>query len=159
MQELKAISQQALAAVTGSLDRDRRDGESAYARSRSASHSICDDGSAYRLRVSPRLSASPLISPRPTSTPAPHSKPYHQRPELGPLAATFSFHTLSTRSHDPLPPLKDGATTRDRLTYIGRQLDLFGRRDLILNKFRVLGEDERRGGGVLRALPAVLCML
>eukprot|EP00892_Ulva_mutabilis_P010008 jgi/Ulvmu1/737/UM010_0110.1 len=143
--ELKVLSQQALAAVAGGMQRDRRDGDSAHARSHSASHSICDDGSAQQLRVSPRLTASPLISPRPMPTPP--SKAYQLPPDLGPLAETFSFHTLSTRSHEALPPLKEGATTRERLTYIGRQLDLFGRRDLLLQKFRVLGENERRGGG------------
>lgn len=152
MQELKEMTQQALAAVNGGMERDRRDGASAHARSRSVSHSICDDSSAQRLRVSPRLSISPLISPRPMPTPP--SKPYQHPPDLGPLAETFSFHTLSTRSHETLPPLKEDASTRERLTYIGRQLDLFGRRDLLLQKFRVLGEDERRGGG---ALHAVLC--
>lgn len=136
------MSQQAVAAVAGGLSRDRRDADTAGARSRTSSHSTADDP---RLRNSPRLSVSPLISPRPMVTP--YTKPYQLPPDLGPLAETFSFHTLSTRSHEPLPPLKDGATTRERLAYIGRQLDLFGRRDLLLQKFRVLGEDERRGGG------------
>lgn len=139
------MSQQALAAAAGLSDRDRRDGDSAQMRSgHNSQTSAADDP---RLRVSSRLSVSPLISPRPMLTS--HTKPYPLGPDLGPLAETFSFHTLSTRSHEPLPPLKEGATTRDRLAYIGRQLDLFGRRDLLLQKFRVLGEDERRGGGEL----------
>lgn len=136
------MSQQAVAAVAGGLSRDRRDADTAGTRSRTSSHSTAEDP---RLRVSPRLSVSPLISPRPMMTP--YTKPYQLPQDLGPLAETFSFHTLSTRSHEPLPPLKDGATTRERLAYIGRQLDLFGCRDLLLQKFRVLGEDERRGGG------------
>ena len=53
----------------------------------------------------------------------------------------------------PLPPQAAprhpgaGATVKERLLYIGKQLDAFGRRGVILKQFEMLGGDDRCIGG------------
>ena len=41
----------------------------------------------------------------------------------------------------------EGATVKERLVYIGKQLDAFGRRGVILKQFEMLGGDDRCIGG------------
>lgn len=74
---------------------------------------------------------------------------FHQPTDLGTLAEADALKTL------PMVPAQVGpardaeeTTVKERLASIGRQLDAFGRRGVLLGQYEMLGGDDRCQGGV-----------
>ena len=73
---------------------------------------------------------------------------FHQPTELGTLAETDAWRTLAGGAQDEAQQLAEGATVKERLAFIGSQLDAFGRRGVVLDQYEMLGGDDRCQGGV-----------
>ena len=73
---------------------------------------------------------------------------FHPPTDLGTLAESDAWRTLPCATQEAAQPPAEGATVKERLTYIGKQLDAFGRRGLILERYEMLGGDDRCRGGV-----------
>ena len=75
---------------------------------------------------------------------------FHPPTDLGTLAESDALRTLTAADAEAgasIPRLPAGAAVKERLTYIGKQLDAFGRRGVILERYEMLGGDDRCQGG------------
>ena len=75
---------------------------------------------------------------------------FHQTTELDTLAEADALKTpsASTSKCEAIATgPEEGAPVKQRLAYIGRQLNAFGRRGVILERYEMLGGDDRRQGG------------
>ena len=75
---------------------------------------------------------------------------FHQTTDLGTLADSDAWRTPSVPTYKTKAiaarPVQ-GAPVKERLAYIGSQLDAFGRRGVILERYELLGGDDRCQGG------------
>lgn len=81
---------------------------------------------------------------------------FHQTTDLGTFAESDAWKTppvSSCKSGAMAARPVQGAPVKQRLAYIGRQLDAFGRRGVILERYEMLGGDDRCQGGA-----AALCV-
>ena len=71
------------------------------------------------------------------------------------VESSSAWTTLPLPTQAPPRRPAEGATVKERLVYIGKQLDTFGRRGVILKQFEMLGGDDRCIGGALLRCVAV----
>lgn len=72
---------------------------------------------------------------------------FHQPTDLGTLEHTDAWRTLPSATCAAPQRPGQGASMKERLAYIGRQLDAFGSRGVILKQYEKLGGDDRCYGG------------
>ena len=75
---------------------------------------------------------------------------FHQTTDLGTLAESDAWRTPSVptfRTNAIAAQPAQGAPVKERLAYISSQLDAFGRRGVILDRYEMLGGDDRCQGG------------
>ena len=75
--------------------------------------------------------------------------PCHPHADVPTVGSSSTWVTLPPRTQAAPQHPGAGATVKERLAYIGKQLDAFGRRGVILKQFETLGGDDRCIGGVL----------
>lgn len=77
-----------------------------------------------------------------------HRQLFHPATQLGTLEQSNAFQTLArTVVGAPAQDPGECATSAQRLDFIAAQLDSLGRQALVLQKYELLGRDERRRGG------------
>lgn len=77
-----------------------------------------------------------------------HRRLFHPATQLGTLDHSNAFQTLArTVGGNPAQDPGEHATSAQRLDYIASQLDSLGRQAVVLQKYELLGRDERRRGG------------
>eukprot|EP00892_Ulva_mutabilis_P012607 jgi/Ulvmu1/9719/UM055_0057.1 len=70
----------------------------------------------------------------------------HPPTELGTLAESDAWKTVSQGYAPPPQDPNKAASVKEQLNFIGRQLDSFGPRGVILQRYELLDEPRRRGG-------------
>ena len=83
----------------------------------------------------------------------------HPAKGLQSVGSSSAWTTLPLPTQAPPRRPGEGATVKERLVYIGKQLDAFGRRGVILKQFEMLGGDDRCIGGALLHCVAIGCSL